>query len=502
MRARKREPIMLSSQTTTRKLTIEPLTRVEGHGKVTIHMNEAHEVEQARLHIVEFRGFERFILGRPYWEVPVIVQRLCGICPVSHHLAAAKAMDRIVGGEHLTPPAEKMRRLMHHGQMFQSHALHFFHLASPDLLFGTDGTASSGFAAPIEQRHVLAVAARFPEIATQAVMMRRFGQEVIKATAGKKIHGTGAVPGGVNKNLSIAERDALLREVDQMLDWSRGALAIARDFTAEHLVELIPFGSFDSNHLSIVRRGDGALDLYDGVLRAVDKDGTRLVDGVDCQRYLEVVNEEVRPWSYMKFPFIKRLGPEHGWYRVGPLARLNTCSVIPTPEAEAARTQFLALTKGRPNNITMCYHWARMIELLHAIEVIRDLLHDPDLQGDDLMTGGPRREEAVGVVEAPRGTLFHHYRVGANDAVTMCNLIVSTTNNNEPMNRAVTKVAQDYFTGKPEITEGLLNHIEVAIRAYDPCLSCATHALGRMALVVEAVGPGGEVIARRARGAA
>ncbi len=491
---------MVSTAPPTRKYTIEPLTRVEGHGKVTILMDEDHAVRQARLHIVEFRGFERFILGRPYWEIPVIVQRLCGICPVSHHLAAAKAMDRIVGGERLTPTAEKVRRLMHYGQMCQSHALHFFHLSSPDLLFGTDGTASSAFSAPIEQRHVLAVAARFPQLATQAVMMRRFGQEVIRATAGKKIHGTGAVPGGVNKPLSIADRDALLGEIDQMLAWARGALAIARDFTHDHLVELIPFGSFDSNHLSIVREGDGALDFYDGMLRAVDKSGTRLVDGVDCQRYLEVVSEEVRPWSYMKFPFLKRLGPEHGWYRVGPLARLNTCSLIPTPEAEAARRDFMALTKGRPNNITMCYHWARMIELLHAIEVIRDLLHDADLLENDLMTSGPRREEAVGVLEAPRGTLFHHYRVDASDAVTMCNLIVSTTNNNEPMNQAVTRVARDHFTGRAEITEALLNHIDVAFRAYDPCLSCATHALGRMALSVELVDAGGEVVAHRTRG--
>jgi NAD-reducing hydrogenase large subunit len=245
----------------TRKYTILPLTRVEGHGKVTIHMNDRGEVEQARLHIVEFRGFERFILGRPYWEVPVIVQRLGGICPVSHHLAAAKAMDRIVGGEQLPPAAEKMRRLMHYGQMFQSHALHFFHLSSPDFLFGTDGTALGAFGAPVEQRNVLAVAARFPQLAVQGVMMRRYGQEIIRATAGKKIHGTGAVPGGVNKNLSLAERDALLKDVGQMLEWSRGALAIARDFTMDHLAELLPFGSFDSNHLSLVRAADGALDL-------------------------------------------------------------------------------------------------------------------------------------------------------------------------------------------------------------------------------------------------
>jgi NAD-reducing hydrogenase large subunit len=490
---------MTSTKSKTQKYTILPVTRVEGHGKVTILMNEERQVEQTRLHIVEFRGFERFILGRPYWEVPVIVQRLCGICPVSHHLAAAKAMDRIVGGEQLTPTAEKMRRLMHYGQMFQSHSLHFFHLSSPDFLFGTDGTAASAFGAPVELRHVLAVAAKYPDLAVQAVMMRRYGQEVIKATAGKKIHGTGAIPGGINKNLSLAERDALLKEADQMLVWSRGALAIARDFTMDHLIELTPFGSFDSNHLSLVRESDGAMDLYHGVLRAIDKDGRKIVNDVDYQRYLQVVAEEVRPWSYMKFPFIREIGPENGWYRVGPLARLNTCSFIDTPEAEAARKEFMALTKGKPNNVTMCYHWARMIELLHSIEVIRDLLHDSDLQGTDLVTSGPRREEAVGLIEAPRGTLFHHYRVNKNDEVTMCNLIVSTTNNNEPMNRAVNKVAKDYFTGKAEITEGLLNHIEVAIRAYDPCLSCATHAIGHMPLVVELYDAAGNMVDRLSR---
>jgi NAD-reducing hydrogenase large subunit len=463
-------------------------------------MSDAGVVEQARLHIVEFRGFERFILGRPFWEVPVIVQRLCGICPVSHHLAAAKAMDRIVGGEQLTPTAEKMRRLMHYCQMFQSHALHFFHLASPDFLFGTDGTAASAFGAPAEKRNILAVAAKFPLLAVQGVMMRKYGQEIILRTAGKKVHGTGAVPGGVNKNLSLSERDELLKEIDQMLAWARGAVTIARDYTMEHLAELTPFGSFDSNHLSLVRESDGALDLYDGVLRAVDKDRNMILVDVNCQRYLEVLMEEVRPWSYMKFPFLKELGPDHGWYQVGPLARLNTATFIDTPEAYAAHKEFRELQKDRANNITMCYHWARMIELLHSIEKIRELLLDPDLQGTDLITSGPRREEAVAIIEAPRGTLFHHYRVNRNDEVTMCNLIVSTTNNNEPMNRAVTKVAKDHFSGRREISDKLLNYIEVAIRAYDPCLSCATHALGGMPLQVELLDADGELLDRRVRG--
>jgi len=472
-----------------RRVIIEPVTRVEGHGKVSFLLDETRRVKQARLHIVEFRGFERFIQGRPFWEIPVLVQRLCGICPVSHHLAAAKAMDRIVGGEKLTPTAEKMRRLMHYGQIFQSHALHFFHLVSPDLLFGFDADPAI--------RNVIGVAAKFPELAVQGVMMRKYGQEIIKATAGKKIHGTGAIPGGINKNLSLAERDAFLKDFDQMLSWSRSALKIARDYTVEHLQELAPFGSFDSNHLSLVRQ-DGAMDLYDGNLRAIDAAGKKIFDQVDSQEYLKYIAEEVRPWSYMKFPFIRSLGPRDGWYRVGPLARVNACDFIDTSEAEAARKEFMAVTNGKPNNITMAYHWARMIELLHAIEKIGALLHDKDLQGTDLVVTGERREEGIGLIEAPRGTLFHHYRVNRNDQVTMANLIVSTTNNNEPMNRAVEKVARDHLSGV-EITEGLLNRVEVAIRAYDPCLSCATPALGRMPVRVELFAHEGRLLDSRSR---
>ena len=471
-----------------KRVVIEPVTRVEGHGKVTILLDEENRVKQARLHIVEFRGFERFIQGRPYWEAPVLVQRLCGICPVSHHLAAAKAMDRIVGVDQLTPTAEKMRRLMHYGQMFQSHSLHFFHLASPDLLFG--------FGADVAVRNVIGVAAKHKDLAVQGVMMRKYGQEIIKATAGKKIHGTGAIPGGVNKNLSIEERDVFLKDSDQMLEWSRGALANAKNQTIENLEAVAPFGSFDSNHLSLVRE-DGAMDLYHGNLRAIDAQGGKIFDQVDYSDYLEYITEEVRDWSYMKFPFIKSLGPDNGWYRVGPLARVNACDFIDTPEAEAARKEFMAVTDGKPNNLTMAYHWSRMIETLHSIEKIRDLLLDADLQGTDLVVKGDRRPEGVGLIEAPRGTLFHHYRVDENDQVTMANLIVSTTSNNEPMNRAVSKVAMDHISGKAEITEGLLNHIEVAIRAYDPCLSCATHALGRMPLVVRLVDHEGNEVAKK-----
>ncbi|MBN2715092.1 MAG: Ni/Fe hydrogenase subunit alpha [Deltaproteobacteria bacterium] len=471
----------------TNKITIEPVTRVEGHGKVTIHLDDNKQVTDAKLHIVEFRGFERFIQGRPFWEVPVTIQRLCGICPVSHHLAAAKAMDLIVGVDKLTPTAEKMRRLMHYGQMYQSHALHFFHLCSPDLLFGFD--------ADVAIRNVVGVAAKYPELAVQGVMMRKYGQEVIKATAGKKIHGTGAIPGGINKNLSIAERDEFLKDIDQQMEWAKGALKIAKDYTVENIELAKEFANFESSHLSLIRE-DGAMDLYHGNLRAIDKDGNKIFDQVDYQGYHKYIAEEVRDWSYMKFPFIKSIGNENGWYRVGPLSRVNTADFIDTPLAEEARKEFMAVTAGKPNHLSLAYHWARMIELLHSAEKIKDLLNDADLQGEDLVVKGDRREEGVGLIEAPRGTLFHHYKVNEDDQVTMCNLIVSTTSNNEPMNRAVASVAKKYLSGV-EITEGLLNHVEVAIRAYDPCLSCATHALGRMPLEVSVMDGSGNVLDRK-----
>jgi len=473
----------------SRRVVIDPLTRVEGHGKVTILLDDEGRVEQARLHIVEFRGFERFVQGRPYWEVPVLVQRLCGICPVSHHLAAAKAMDQIVGVDKLPPTAEKVRRLMHYGQMIQSHALHFFHLSSPDLLFG--------FEAPVAARNVIEVVRTHPDLAVMGVSMRRFGQQVIEATAGKRIHGTGAVPGGVNEALSVAERDALRAEVDEILDGARRAVQVAADYTRSHLDELAHFADFDSAHLSLVRR-DGALDLYDGVLRCVDEEGHDRLRDVEVGDYATVMGEDVRPWSYMKFPFLKALGPEDGWYRVGPLARMNTCDFIPTPEAEDARRELQRDVGAGIARLTMAYHWARMVELLHSAEVVRDLLDDPEITGKDIRDRGERRFNAVGAIEAPRGTLIHHYEVDERDQVTRANLIVSTTHNNEAMNRAVTRVAEDDLQGV-EITDGLLNRVEVAIRAYDPCLSCATHAMGRMPLVVEVHDHAGEVLASRHR---
>jgi NAD-reducing hydrogenase large subunit len=474
-----------------RRIVIEPVSRVEGHGKVTILLDDQRKVHQVRLHIVEFRGFERFIQGRPFWEVPVMVQRLCGICPVSHHLAASKALDAIVGATKLTEAAERIRRLMHYGQILQSHALHFYHLASPDLLFGFD--------AEVGKRNVVGVLAAYPDIARQGIMLRKFGQEVIRITAGKRVHGTGSIPGGVNKSITAAEREELRRPLPDIFAWARAGVELVSELHHAHRDVYEHFGTVRSNLLSLVGR-DGKLDLYDGVLRARDADGKIIFDGIECEDYGAQIRENVRSWSYMKFPFLVSRGPDEGWYKVGPLARIQDCDSLGTPLAEAARQEWIASSPNGLIHAPLAFHWARMIELLHAAEKIEELLDDPRLMGDDLVASGPRKKSGVGILEAPRGTLIHHYEVGDDDLVTMCNLIVSTTHNNQAMNEAIREVARKDLDGH-EPNEGLLNHIEVAIRAFDPCLSCATHALGKMPLAVEVVDASGALVSRLVRDA-
>ena len=475
-----------------RRVAIDPVSRVEGHGKVTLLLDDQHRVHQARLHIVEFRGFEKFIEGRPYWEVPVMVQRLCGICPVSHQLAASKALDRVLGAHPITASAEAVRRLMHYGQILQSHALHFFHLASPDLLFGFDSDAT--------RRNIVGVVQAYPDIAKKGILLRKYGQEIIRITSGKRVHGTGAVPGGVNKLVTAAERDALRRDLPDMRAWAQDAVHLTERLHAQNPALYRSFANQPAPMVSLVRP-DGALDFYDGVLRVRDAQGRILTDGFCDQRYLELIEEEVRPWSYMKFPYLRTLGSAQGWYRVGPLARVQNCDFIPSPLAETARQAFVAWGQGEPVHATLAYHWARMIEMLHAVEVIAQLLDDPALRSGELLATGTRQGHGVGMLEAPRGTLIHDYDVGDNDLVTRCNLVVSTTHNNQAMNEAVRSVARDYLDGHV-LTEGLLNHIEVAIRAFDPCLSCATHALGQMPLDVTLLGPGGHLLdhARKTQG--
>lgn len=482
----------------SRKIVIEPVTRVEGHGKVTVMLDDDGNVKDSHFHIVEFRGFEKFIQGHAYWEVPMIVQRLCGICPVSHHLAAAKAVDQIIGIEpnELSDTASKLRRLLHYGQIFQSHALHFFYLASPDLLFGVDE--------PVETRNIVGVAMKNKELAKKGILMRKFGQEIIKAVAGKKIHGISAVPGGVHKNLSKSERDYFLNgedipSIDTMITWTSDIINFMKDYHKQHSDWMDTFAAHPSGHLGLVD-GEGAMELYDGLLRAMDSEGNITLNDIPDFQYADYFAESVETWTYLKFPYLKHLGREKGWNRVGPLARLNVCNSIPTPLAEIERKEFKDYTGGMPNNMTMHTHLARLIEMLHCAEMMKDLLYDDDLMGTELVRKGVLRNEGVGIIEAPRGTLIHHYKVDDKGMITKCNLIVSTTHNNDPMNKAVNWVAMNELNNKKEITEAMLNQVEVAIRAYDPCLSCATHALGQMPLHVQVLDSQGNIVNEKFKG--
>ncbi len=479
----------MKNEKQVRRIAIDPVTRVEGHGKITLLLDEDHHIVEARLHIVEFRGFEKFIQGRPYGEVPVFVQRLCGICPVSHHLAAAKAVDQLVGVDTLTPTSLKLRQLLHFGQTLQSHALHFFHLSSPDLLFG--------FGSDVARRNIVGVIEQHPDIALKGVRLRKYGQRVIEMISGKRVHGSAAVPGGMNKSLTPEACRHLLSDIGDIKRWAQDAVALNEKIhtrAAEHR----SFGTLDTHFLSMVGN-DGALELYHGGLRVKNNNNETLVDHFDYSQYNTLIHEEVRPWSYMKFPYLTQLGKQDGWYRVGPLARVNNCDLITTPLAEAARQRFRNFADGQLVQDTLAYHWARMIEVLHCAESIERLLYDPDISGYDLVLTGEKRREGIGVIEAPRGTLFHHYRIDEQGLIEKANLIVSTTSNNQAMNESVRQVANQYLEGK-EITEGLLNHLEVAVRAYDPCLSCATHALGKMPLQVELVDAAGTLVHRLSKG--
>jgi len=481
-----------------KKLIIDPVTRVEGHGKVTIHLDKNNKVKDTFFHVVEFRGFERFIQGHPYWEASVLVQRLCGICPVSHHLAAAKAIDQIVGlnPQDLSLPAQKIRKLLHFGQLFQSHALHFFYLASPDLLFGLEANPS--------KRNIVGVAIEYPELAKKGILMRKFGQEIIKTIAGKRIHGISAIPGGVHKKITTKERDYFLEgktnpSIETMINWSKEVVDFIKNYHNLNKTWLDTFAEYPSGHLGLVNKENGFLELYDGNLRAIDANGNKTLNDIEDHDYINYFKEGVEKWSYLKFPYLKHLGKQHGWNRVGPLARMNICQGIETPLAEKERLNFKDATNGNINNKTMYSHWARLIEMLYCAEMLQKILKDDDILSNDLLRKGERKSEGIGIIEAPRGTLIHHYEVDNKDRITRCNLIVSTTHNNEPMNQAVKWVASNVLNEKPEITESMLNQIEIVIRAYDPCLSCATHALGQMPLEVTIYNEKGIIIDEKSR---
>ena len=469
-------------------ITIEPVTRIEGHAKVTVRVDDAGKVEQARFHVNEFRGFEKFCEGRLFYEMPLITERICGICPVSHHLASAKACDQIVGGQ-IPRTAALLRELMHMGQIIQSHSMHFFELAGPDLLLGFDADPAI--------RNVVGLVAAAPDLALKAVRLRKFGQEIIARLGERKVHPNFAVPGGVNRKLRSADRDAILAEVDTMIGSVQEGLAVMKGWMEQHAAEMATFASFPSAYMGMVGE-DNALALYDGMIRIVDADG-RQIEHFDGRQYLQHVAEHVESWSYLKFPYMRKLGFPQGTYRVGPLGRLNACDGISTPLAQRELDAFRKLGgEGLPEG-SLYYHYARLIEDLYAVERVRQILEDPEVMSNDIRNNAAATSnEGVGVIEAPRGTLWHHYWVDEQGRLEKVNLIVATGNNNYAMSKAVEEVAKAYVDGS-HITEGALNRVEAAIRAYDPCLSCSTHAWGRMPLEMVVIDRGGKPIARAAR---
>ncbi len=471
-----------------RKITIEPVTRIEGHAKITIYLDEQGNVDHSYLHVNEFRGFEKFCEGRMFFEMPSITPRICGICPVSHHLAAAKAADQIVNAPP-PRPARLLRELMHMGQVIQSHGMHFFELAGPDLLLGFD--------APPEKRNVVGLIQANREVALQAIRLRKFGQRIIEILGNRKVHPNFAVPGGVNKALTPQERDEILGNYAEALATVRAGLAIMKVWAEEHRADIEKFAVFPSGYMGMVTP-QGGLELYEGQIRLIGPRGEPWAD-FRGQDYLTHIAERVEAWSYLKFPYFKPRGYPAGTYRVGPLGRLNVAAQLGTPLADAELRAFKAINPAGPVENTLYYHLARLIEALYCVERVHVLLDDPDILSPEILN--PRREmqpRGVGVLEAPRGTLFHDYWVDEDGKLERVNLIVATGNNNWAMSAAVDSVAKTYIRNG-EVREGILNRVEAAVRAYDPCLSCSTHALGQMPMQVQIFAPDGELQAELVR---
>ncbi len=465
------------------KITIEPVTRIEGHAKITIRLDDSGNVEHAYLHINEFRGFEKFCEGRMFFEMPLITPRICGICPVSHHLASAKAGDAVVGAEP-PRPAKLLRTLMHHAQILQSHGMHFFELGGPDLLLGWDYDPAL--------RNVIGLIGVNPDLAVKAVQLRKFGQEIIKTLGGRKVHPNFAIPGGVNKVLTSAERDAILAGYAQTIDTIKVGLKLWKDWAEKNQEDIQKFAVMSSGYFGLVNP-NGGLELYDGEIRLVDRQGKKL-EQFHPSKYLDFIAEHVEDWSYLKFPYYKKLGWPNGVYRVGPLGRLNMIDRIETPLAAEEFKTYKALSNGKPVEQTLYYHYARLIETMYAAEKIHELLDDPDILSDEILN--PRQEftgHGVGVLEAPRGTLIHDYWVNPSGKIEKVNLIVSTGHNNWAMSTAVDSVAKTYIKNG-DVREGLLNRVEAAVRAHDPCLSCSTHAVGKMPMHIEILDPAGTII--------
>ena len=471
-----------------RDITIDPVTRIEGHAKITIRLDDRGEVADAHFHVTQFRGFERICQGRPIHELPSLMSRICGICPVSHLVASAKACDQILA---VSPPptGADLRRVMNLAQLVQSHALSFFHLSAPDLLFGFD--------ADPDGRHLLGMLRANPQLARDGVGLRRFGQQVIETLGGKRIHPGFIVPGGVAAPLEADKRDQVLAALPQALAATERTLAWYKASVARWEQEAARFGDFPSAYVGLVGP-DGGVEHYDGALRVVGADGSLLAELSDPRPYWEYLGEAVEPWSYLKSAYWKELGYPDGLYRVGPLARLNVADHMGTPRADAELDEYRRRL-GRVPSSSFHYHQARLIEVLYALERLRALLGDPGILSPRVRAAaGINRDEGVGVAEAPRGTLIHHYRVDGDGIVQWANLVIATGHNNLAMNRSVLQVARHYVKGEA-LQEPMLNRVEAVIRCFDPCLSCSTHAVGQMPLRVQLLGPDGELLDELAR---
>ncbi len=465
------------------RILINPVTRIEGHAKISIYLGDDGKVTDAAFHVVEFRGFEKFCEGRPYTEMPGITQRICGICPISHLLASAKAGDTIMAVT-IPPAADKLRRLMNLGQLLQSHALSFFHLSAPDFLLGWD--------TPPAQRNVFGIVATHPNLARAGIRLRQFGQEIIETLGGKKIHPPWAVPGGVRSALTEEGRTKIRNWLPEAYATSKIALDLFKKILETHEREAQVFGNFPSLFMGLVG-SDGEWEHHGGKLRFMDSYGHIVADQIDAQNFKDYIGEATQPTSYLKSPYYKPLGYPGGMYRVGPLARLNICRNIGTPLADAELKQFKKMGHGVVTS-SFLYHYARLIEIVACIERIEKYMDDPELLSGDLRAdAGINKLEGVGVSEAPRGTLFHQYAVDRNGLITKVNLVIATGQNNLAMNQTVAQIARHYIKGK-EIPEAMLNRVEHGIRCYDPCLSCSTHAVGQMPLQIQLVGSDGAII--------
>jgi len=476
--------------TTKRKILISPVTRIEGHAKITLQVDDSGNVTDAQFHVNEFRGFEKFCEGRMFTEMPIITPRICGICPVSHSIASVKACEMIQGIQ----PAKTgvlLRRLIQLGQNFSSHALSFFHLSSPDFLLGYDSDPA--------KRNILGIAEKYPDIALKGIRLRKFGQEISERITGKKIHIAGIAPGGMAFPLTEDNRLALLAWIPEAMDTVQTGIDIIKRFHSAHSEMVQSFANSPTLYMGTVGP-EGEMELYDGKLRFIDQDGTILQDQLDPSRYLEFIAERSVNWSYLKYPYYKPLGYDRGFYRVGPLARLNVASKLKTEKAQREFEIFKALGHGKPVHGTFYYHYARLIEALSCVEEASLLLQHPDITSPHIQAHGRwNYPEGIGCTEAPRGTLFHHYKTDDTGKLTMVNLLIATGQNNPSMNRSVLEVAQQYVKGN-EISEGMLNRVESTIRCYDPCLSCSTHAIGTMPMIIEIIDKSGNIIQKIERG--